>query len=496
MRNKGSVSRRAIALLALVMGAAALWAQEAPFVIRGVDFEVKGRTIGFVLRQKIEDDGPVAGRKFADREALEAFIAEKKQILVNNRVLASVESSYDETPNEGGWVDVDLHFAVVDTWNLIALPQPKYDSNSGLTLYVKGRDYNFAGSMQTLTLDFSYVSDTASNKSIELSTSFTLPFRAMSLEWTLGLSQDLQYWTDTTLRSGSSASLGLAIPGLGFPANVSFTQGFSYNVDKPDYEPDPYFLSESFSLSASIPTGIELGSLGELSFSPSLGLSRNWWPSTDLTYAGRAGTIASFANGFSVGRSDWTGNMRKGTTISLSGSQAYNISFDSISVDLSGTLSAYRNWFDRRLGMVARLTVVDRIVGDRYALGGYLRGIIDERLYGVGGVFANFSVPVKLFDFPTHLLIKKNWLDFECQAQPFLDVAAVAPNRGVTTSTSWIWAAGGLEVLVFPVIMRSFIVRASIGFDLRNVLRTRSLTATASDGYRPYEIYFGTGLFL
>jgi hypothetical protein len=495
VHNSRSIARLALALVLALGGVLAAMAQEGPIILKDVDFQVKGRTLGFVLRQKLEADGPILGKSFPDLDSFEAFVADRRQVLLNNRVLASVEASYDLTPNAEGGNDAVIHFAVADTWNLIALPQPKYDSNTGLTLYVKGRDYNFAGSMQTLTLDLSYVSDTASNKSMEVSTGFTLPFRAMSLEWTLGLSQDLQYWTDGTFRSGSSASLGLSIPGLGFPANASLTQGFYYNADQyTASEPDPYFLSEAAAVSASIPTGIELGGLGGLYYGPSLSLSQNWWPGAELTYAGRAGLIASLGNSLSAGRTDWTGNMRTGTSVSLNSSPAYNISTDTTTLDLSATLSSYDSWFDRRLGLAARVTVLDRVVGAPYALGGYLRGIIDERLYGVGGVFANFSVPVKLFDFPTHLLIKKNWLDFELQAQPFMDVAVVAPNHLVTTSSNWLWATGGLEFLVFPVIMRSFIVRASAGFDLRNVLKTHSLTRKAPDGYIPYEIYFGTGL--
>ena len=51
---------------------------------------------------------------------------------------------------------VTLDVYTRDTWNLIALPYFKYDSNSGLLLALRGRDYNFFGTMQTLTLNLDY----------------------------------------------------------------------------------------------------------------------------------------------------------------------------------------------------------------------------------------------------------------------------------------------------------------------------------------------------
>ena len=131
-------------------------------------------------------------------------------------------------------------------------------------------------------------------------------------------------------------------------------------------------------------------------------------------------------------------------------------------------------------------------------LGSYLRGIVDDRIYGDAGVFADFSVPIKLFDFPTHLIIKKDWLDFELQAQPFVDVAAVLPWWGANFTTEdwrhWFWASGGLELLFFPSFMKNFIIRASLGWDLVSVLENRSLIGQTWDGSSPYEYYFGTGL--
>lgn len=502
MQNNRFGARSALTALLTLAGVLTALAQGAPYVIRNVDFDVQGRSLAFVLKQKIEADGPVIGRSFGDRAALEAYVEGKRLVLSNNRVLASVETSLELSDSPAGGSDVALRFAVLDTWNLIVLPEPKYDSNKGLTLYLKGRDYNFVGSMQTLTLDLSYVSDTALNKSFEVATSFALPFQALGADWSAGVSEDFQAWTDGTLRSSSSASLTYNLTGLGFPASATATQGFYYNPDvfrTDTTQRDPLYLGEALALNASIPLGLRLGALGSVSYAPAINLTLNWWPATALQVYGRPGLSASASNALSSGRVDWIGNMRQGTSVLLSSTNYYNFTYADLGWDLSASYSGYWNK-DRRLGLSARLSSRARVLGhfpaDDYPdMGTELRGILDARAVGVAGLYANLSIPVKLFDFPAHIVLKKDWLDFELQAQPFVDAGIVLPAWGSRPGSDWLWTSGGLEFLVFPVAMRSFIVRASVGWDLKSLLQNRSLTApTPGDRASPYEIYFGTGL--
>jgi len=91
--------------------------------------------------------------------------------------------------------------------------------------------------------------------------------------------------------------------------------------------------------------------------------------------------------------------------------------------------------------------------------------------------FLNIEALLKLFDFPTHVFIKKDWLDFELQCAPFLDLGYVEGAAGTVAATYHDWYSGGIELLVYPRRMRTFIVRASLGFDLDAVFTTHSLTA-------------------
>lgn len=502
MRSDKPIARASLPFALALFALLPALAQAGPYVIRSVDFKVQGRTLPFVLMQKIEADGPVIGKSFDDEASLDGYIEDRRQVLVNNRVLASVAASRDIAPGAAGGSDAAVVYSVVDTWNLVALPEPKYDSNKGLTLYVKARDYNFAGSMQTLILNLSYVSDTASNKSFEVATTFNLPFQALGAIWTLGVSEDFQVWTDGTLRSGSTAGLTYGLPGLGFPASVTAAQSLNYNADAFQDAAagnDPWFLGESLSFNATIPLRLRAGSLGQINYGPALSVAQNWWPTSSLEVYGRPGLSINATNGLGAGRVDWIGNMQRGANVQFSSANSYNIQYQDFIWTLSASVADYATW-DRRLGLAAKLSTRVRAMGHFPAdnlgdLGSELRGVLDSRATGVAGLYANLSLPVKLFDFPAHLLIKKNWLDFELQVQPFLDAGLVDPAWGAACGSDWLWASGGLEFLVFPAAMRSFIIRASVGWDLGSVVQTRSLTsASPRDGRSPYEIYFGTGL--
>lgn len=471
------------------------------YVIGSVDFKVKGKTIPFVMRQKIEADGPAVGRSFPDIASLEAFIEEKRTVLANNRVFESVESSYSLGPEEGGAVPVAVLFSVVDTWNIMAFPIPDYSSDEGFKFYVKAKDYNFFGSMEPLTLNLSYVYDENGDQSFATYASFTYPFKSMGLEWGLALNEDLEVWFDDwTVASNTGVNLTANLPGLGFPASVTVSQGFHYNEDEPTAnEPDPFFLSSGLSFNASIPTGLELRALGPISYGFSAGVDENWWPGDSLEVAGRRGLILRHGDSLGSGRVDWVGNMRTGSSISASSSQTLNTTTNGVTWDLALTYKGFATFWDGKAGIAAQVAALARPNNRGTAINTIadsLRGIRGGRVSGGAALVANLSFPVKLFDFPTHVLIKKDWLDFELQAQPFGDLAVVIPDSiSLKPSKDWIWAAGGLELLVYPKRFRSVIVRVGAGWDALSVLSTKSLTAPSPrDGASPYEIYFTTGL--
>ncbi|MHB8129604.1 MAG: hypothetical protein ACYDEX_11455 [Mobilitalea sp.] len=188
--------------------------------------------------------------------------------------------------------------------------------------------------------------------------------------------------------------------------------------------------------------------------------------------------------------------MRKGVSANLSHGIAYNLRSAAFDTSIDATLR-YHATLDGKFGINSRAYGFYSIVDvARGGLGSNLRGILNARLSGTAFVVVNLEAPVKLFDFPTHLIIKKNWFDFEFQMSPFLDMAYLESGTSLPLGEK-LWYSGGLEFFVYPLRMRTFIVRASIGFDLDAVVDNASLwDPSPRDGASPYEVFFGLGLFL
>jgi hypothetical protein len=155
---------------------------------RNVDWKVEGRSRLFALRNASEIEG---NERFATQAEFEAWVADTTQILINQRVLdsVSIQASYGDADASGA-VPADIVIRVKDTWNVIALPKPQYDSNDGFELILKARDYNFLGTMQPLRLDFGYIIDPEPFKarefkkgSIITEIDTEMPFTAFGYDW-------------------------------------------------------------------------------------------------------------------------------------------------------------------------------------------------------------------------------------------------------------------------------------------------------------------------
>jgi hypothetical protein len=519
-------------MLACVTAAAAQETAPATkaYVIRSVDFQIQGRTKAFVLMTIVDPYRRIVGSKFADRESLEAFIADKTRLLASQRVLESARASYDTSPAPGNSIDVALHFETKDSWNIIALPYGTYDSNNGLLLSLRGRDYDFLGSAQPLELNLNYQKSPNSISSYGMQFDFTAPFQALGAVWSLGFVEDGEFWTDGTGSSITTASISYNVPGLDFPLSISAAQSLSYDAyaQTAIVDPDSWFLGETGVAVAQIPITAGLGSwsgveLGPLGYVPSIEVDYSWKPGQRLdyygngtapsafdptaaqalqnspAYYGRGGVLVSVSNGLSLGRVDWAGNMRQGLSLSLTDRESYNAQWADLMSDLNLTAQLFAQW-NHNLGIGLRLLGMARLSGDfpqddLTMLGQYMRGILDGRVSGVQALIFNGNLNMKLFDFPSHIFIKTHVLDFELQAEPFLDAGLVRPDYSSAFTGDWLWYSGGLELLFFPQGLRSFIVRASAGWDLKNVAATQSLTALTPDGLKPYEVHIGLSLF-
>jgi hypothetical protein len=485
---------------------------EAVYYIRTVAFDVQGRTQEAALMDK---GGFVPGEIIQGKKNLEDYITDKTQILRNQRVLEEVHIEYTPADaGEDGRIPVDLLVSVRDTMNIIVLPEPKYDSNSGFEITFKARDYNFLGSMTPLRFDLGYSFNENDEHGFLLELDSDLPFQAWGYNWNLNFDNEFNYTQGTPLYYKNTTGLSMDLPfrrttfTFGFNQSTLVNEGnnTSDTINDGPYFQDRWYMSSELYAQWEIPLGITVGSFGSLNYTPKLTGVINYRPGGDLGEY-RKGPAFTPSQSLGFGNINWISNYRKGLEVSLGNSNTYNVhrtswtntvSFSAIGhlplledLGISGRIQ-YRHWFfDSRSIPELYSQEAFRV----YTSGGdALRGIKDSQVPVTAMLSINMDFPVRLFRFvPSEWYNnpKVHFFDFELHGSPFIDIALVEdPVYERSFSPKDILLTGGLEVIVFPLAMRSLYLRISAGTDLRELLRTGRFFPSGNR-----ELFIGVGHF-
>jgi hypothetical protein len=494
------------------------------YVIRKIDFDVKGRSRPFAL---ISNGEFKEGERIQGKDRLEQYIALKQQLLINQRVLEEVSIEYTlGTPEADGAVPVDLLVHVEDTTNFIVLPYPKYDSNDGGSLTLKARDYNFLGTMNALRIDLGVRVDTEEKKSVfNFEIDSDTPFKAAGLNWNL----NFDHFFKLTLFDGARQPLYYQnITGLSMElprGSTTFTLGFNqylvFNEENSDEAKNVYGLGERFDGpyggseiygSWKIPLGIQVGEFGDLNYTPGVSGRVNYIiENRDEPRK----PVASFSHSLGFGRVNWIGNYRKGIEASVSNGYNYYFSRSDAPFAVNLSAGATIHWpFTRLIGLSARIQYrqwwqeSDRLKDTvpYYSAGDVLRGVVNDHLQANYMLSFNLDLPFRILRFwpsewfnyaPLHLF------DFEMHVSPFMDLALVkSPDYNFSTradkktgfSIDDMIMTGGFEIIVFPGYFRSFYLRGSVGYNITNLINEKR-TPDLKWGIFPQwnEIYIGIG---
>lgn len=442
--------------------------------IRSVVYEITGITRKYPLSQAVKID---TNRIFNNRAEFEAYLQDKLVQLKNQRILeeAYIFPSYGEE-NETGIIPVDLLIKTKDTWNIIGLPYPKYNSNTGFVFKLKIKDYNFFGTMRTLNGELSYEykmeEGKASKHKIGGGISFDIPFKFRSLHSNWENSLNLNYTI------GEKAPAFDFTTGVGFSLpihklmslNFGVSQAIKYNPDYQIYG-DALYLTESTYVNFPI-TLAKMEKWGDIVWVPAASLSWNWDP-TDITtrwdgisYTDLKGPDITIGHSLSMGRVDWIHNYRRGYSANMSQSLSYDIYSSTYSTSFSVSGEYYRAF--KYAGFASRLYVFKNF-GSKSEEGSRIRGIRDAYIKTDSALLLNIDVPIKVLQTdwvgwgaPSWMI----WLDFEMQLSPFIDIALgnnEAAHRNYNPKDGWY--AAGLEIIGFPNKMRSIQGRISFGVD-------------------------------
>lgn len=469
--------RSAIALCFLFMSLFFLHAEQ--YRIASVAYDRTGMTREYPLRQAVSID---TKRFFEDKAELEAYLADKLIRLRNHRIFqeAHIIPEYEQ-PNENDIVNVKITVKTKDTWNILGLPYPKYDSNSGFVFKLKIKDYNFFGSMRTLSGDISYEYDTKKEEEdpkhkIGGSLSFDIPFKAGPLN---------SNWNNDF---SAKYTIGSHMPNIKFTTGVGFnlpilrTLALNFGVSQavthdPDYEKDNdmLYLTETASLSLPV-TLAETEKWGAISWVPSTSVSFNWDP-TEVSASGDGikhtnlkGPVINAAHSIGMGQVNWIGNYRNGYSISAAQGFSYNFFARTYKTSISIDSEYYRAF--KHLGFASRCRLYESF-GEATEVGGYIRGVRDNLIKTDSALLLNMDLPIKVLQtnwtawrFPQWM----SWFDFEMQLSPFIDIALGNNTKaGTSYNLKDGWYGAGLEIIGYPNKMRSIQGRISAGFDVIRV---------------------------
>ena len=507
-----------IMALLLALAAAPLFAQENAegpvYVIRQINFTIDGRSRPFAL---IANGDFRYGERITGAENLEKYLADKKQNLLNQRVLEDVSIEYTlGESEEDGALPVSLLVHVTDSFNLVILPYPKYDSNDGLSITIKMRDYNFLGTMSALRVDLGYKSKSNDNI-INFSIDTDIPFQALGLDWVFNFDHDFVYTFGQPLYYQNTTGLALKLPWETTTFTIGFNQYLTFNEENSDDSIAYYGLDDRYNgayasteLFANwrIPFGISIGNYGEIAYTPAVSGRINY-PYGKMDEPRKP--VTSFSHSIGFGRINWIGNYRKGLSVSLG--NGYSWFFDRadapLSISLNGSVT-YHYPFNKYIGFSTRAMYrqwwhhsEDKGWLPYYNAGDLIRGVLDKDLRANYMFSLNLDLPIRLLRFwPSEWFNnpKLHFFDFEMHFSPFVDIAMLNgpyndtkkdPNDGSKfLSLGDMIATGGIEVIVFPAFFRSFYIRGSLGY---NVRRIKNEGLSKKWGFFPKwdEIYIG-----
>ena len=458
--------------------------EDTVYVINSFDFDIKGRTKPFAIKRYIElKEGEIIN----GTSALLKYISDKTQKMLNERVLEKAEINYTIGSKQAdGTYPVDLLIKITDTWNIIALPQPEWDDNTGFELRIKARDYNFLGTMNPLRLDLGYLYDEYKRSSFFVDLESDIPFTAFGYNWNFIFNHYFSYRPQVEEPFYYQNVTGLSME-LPFK-RTTFTFGFNeyvvlnqenanrYKEKYGEFQEGLYMASKLFT-SWRIPTGFWVGDYGEVIYLPEVSMTfYHEFPEWDLADF-REGPITSFSHSLGFSRINWIGNFRKGYSLSLSNSYSYDFfkmreeeKALTLNYSISGkaffiindsfgisTFVRFRQWFLHDPGY-------NDNAGDA------LRGILDKYVHANYMLSANFDFPIKILDFvPSQWFNtrKLRYFDLEFHLSPIIDMALYNdPEKKIDFSFKNMLISGGMELIVFSKFMRSLYLRASVAWNI------------------------------
>jgi len=459
-------------------------ADDTLYIINSYFYIVDGITRPYALNYKTNF---YEGELITGFSVLEKFILEKTQLLLNERVLEKAEIEYTIGEiNENGIYPVDLVIKTKDTWNIIAIPYPKYDDNTGFSITLKARDYNFLGTMSPLRLDLGYELDIDGYSTFSLMLDTNIPLRFFGIYWDIDFDHDLLY------RAGqkepwfykNTTGISAEFPFNANSVKIGFSESLYLNEKNPDamqlsftgFQEGIYLSSRPY-VSFYIPTGVKFYNYGEITYRPEFSAVFNHelplWPLDEF----RKGPFLYFSHSIDLGRVDWIENFRKGVSININNSfdySFYNKRNNELPLSANLEITAASHFlFSDFAGLSFRLMYRHSFLYGSYdSAGNVLRGFLDNSIKAKYMISLNLDFPVRILQVRPSNWSENNKIlrifDFDLHMIPIIDFAFFnAPEIHSSFDINNLLISGGMELIIFPQRWRSLFLRISLGFGMQ-----------------------------
>lgn len=463
------------------------------YKIKDYEFNISGaglKIFGTTKEYSIITKYPInTNTIYSSIEDLENFLTDYKTQLESSRAFEDIEIKYETLLSEepSDITEIILKFDIQDSHHFLAIPMFNYNSNNGLTLKLKVKDTNFLGSLNTMNFDLNVVFN--DGKVIPgLNFSYDQPFKAGIFDATWVNNYTISYTIGKSIPEWNlKTGLKFILPKDKISFMLEFYQYSFKNYEYECYEDDLYFNEEFiFSTPISLYT---FENFSNLIYTPYLQFDFNWdFNHIDKQNDDLSSPTIILGHSIQNAKISWIDNFRHGYDLKFTNKYAYNIQRQDFSPSISfegyyfNSFKLFNSNFLDTLGINTHLlafTYIDLpfntyFYGDE--IGKYLRGILDTEYFGNEKPKSTSSSAIVLnIDLPYHIFrtnFKHDIINFDLQLSPFFDMALIYDrNTNRVFSFEDACYCTGLEVLVFPKKWNSYIIRASLGFDIKNAIK-------------------------
>ncbi len=398
--------------------------------ISGQAFIIDGRTRQETLLRAIGDP---AGRTFASKEAVDAFVSERAKKLENMRMFreSSVTAKYGDEDAPDGLTPVMLEVRIRDGAKFVPIPYAFYNSNEGVMTGLIGNFPNVGGTLQDLIVLGMYSAPPDEND---------------RLQWTEPNFMCLVSWSG--IKAGP---VELSLFGSVMKMNREL-------MDLGSVEAEYNELALSLVLAAKRPLAENLWGTASVSGFRALDHELSFVDDTAMFAYGPVDSRYGATVGVLMEDIDWTGNFRDGYRLAASlGWERKNLSYADARDDFLLEAEASLYWFpNRRINPSVRAYGFANTGLPLADVAKRVRGVRNGELRGNEGLALNAGMQV--------FVARAGSAEFHLL--PYLDAIAIH-TRDASRREYDYGVACGAELLVFVDAIKSLPIKVGFGYDLR-----------------------------